>query len=411
MLELMSPWEYTSGVRPELGHGSGFDSPGWNALRRSIPAAGEAFQALRRAAGLSRARRLPPGREHEELDQLAEALTELDERATSGGSGTSRSSSGSSAARSSARRERPSSCSAGLSTAVLPGALGGPQRADRAGAREASAVGHATLRDEATGLLQELIRLDTVNPPGNETQAAELLRDYLGDNGIESELYARVPERMNLVARIPGRGGPRLLLLSHTDTVLADPGRVVASIPWSGELRDGQVWGRGALDMKDQVAANAVAIASLAREGFEPAGDLVFAATADEEFGETPTSGSSGSAESIPDAVRADYASTRAAATGSRSAAASSTSARGREDELSVRPARARPQRPRVDALDRRQRAREGGGSDRAAGRVQAGAATRPGDRRVPRGACRRRARGRRGARARARGSIRSRPS
>ena len=53
MLELMSPWEYTSRVRPELGHGSGFDSPGWNALRRSIPAAGEAFQALRRAEGLS----------------------------------------------------------------------------------------------------------------------------------------------------------------------------------------------------------------------------------------------------------------------------------------------------------------------------------------------------------------------
>src|SRR5439155_259046 len=83
----------------------------------------------------------------------------------------------------------------------------------------------------------------------------------------------RVPERANLVARIPGRGsGPSLLLLSHTDTVLADPVEWTVD-PWSGELRDGHVWGRGALDMKGQVAASAVAIASLAREGFQPAAE------------------------------------------------------------------------------------------------------------------------------------------
>ena len=81
MLELMSPWEYTSGVRPELGHGSGFDSPGWNALRRSIPGAGEAFQAVRRAEGLSMADVYRRAREHEDLAELAETLTELDERA------------------------------------------------------------------------------------------------------------------------------------------------------------------------------------------------------------------------------------------------------------------------------------------------------------------------------------------
>jgi acetylornithine deacetylase/succinyl-diaminopimelate desuccinylase-like protein len=152
-----------------------------------------------------------------------------------------------------------------------------------------------------------LIRLDTVNPPGNETRAAELLREYLGDNGIESELYGRVPERMNLVARIKGRGGPSLLLLSHTDTVLADPAEWSVD-PWSGELRDGHVWGRGALDMKDQVAANAVAIASLKREGFEPAGDLVFAATADEEFGESPPYGLEWLCEAHPESVRTDFA-------------------------------------------------------------------------------------------------------
>jgi len=165
-----------------------------------------------------------------------------------------------------------------------------------------------TLRDEAVELLQALIRLDTVNPPGNETAAAELLRAYLEPHGVECELYARVPERANLVARIRGRGeGPSLLLLSHTDTVLADPAEWSVD-PWSGELRDGCVWGRGALDMKDQVAASAVAIASLAREGFRPAGDLVFAATADEEMGEGVTYGLEWLCAEHPDAVRSDYA-------------------------------------------------------------------------------------------------------
>jgi acetylornithine deacetylase/succinyl-diaminopimelate desuccinylase-like protein len=162
-----------------------------------------------------------------------------------------------------------------------------------------------SLRDEVTDLLQRLIRLDTVNPPGNETAAAELLRDYLAESGVEAELYAKVPERANLVARIPGRGdGPSLLLLSHTDTVLADATEWQLD-PWSGELRDGEVWGRGALDMKGQVAANAVALASLARDGFEPSGDLIFAATADEEVGDD--FGCSWLCREHPEAIRADY--------------------------------------------------------------------------------------------------------
>ena len=164
----------------------------------------------------------------------------------------------------------------------------------------------ATLRDEATELLRELIRLDTVNPPGNETQAAELLRDYLAESGVEGELLAREPGRANVVARIPGTGGgKRLLLLGHTDTVLADPAEWTVD-PWSGELRDGCVWGRGALDMKSQVVANAVAFARLAREGFRPAGDLVFAATADEEVGDADV-GLSWLCREHPDAVHAEY--------------------------------------------------------------------------------------------------------
>lgn len=163
-----------------------------------------------------------------------------------------------------------------------------------------------SLRQEAVDLLRRLIQLDTTNPPGNETQAAELLREYLEDSGVQCELYARVPERANLVARIPGTsGGPRLALLSHTDTVLADPLEWKRG-PWSGDVHEEHVWGRGALDMKGQVAASAVAIASLAREGFQPAGDLVFIAAADEEVG--LGYGLQWLVHEHPEAVRADYA-------------------------------------------------------------------------------------------------------
>ncbi|MGH2996743.1 MAG: M20/M25/M40 family metallo-hydrolase, partial [Gaiellaceae bacterium] len=145
-----------------------------------------------------------------------------------------------------------------------------------------------------------------MNPPGGETAAAEVLRDYLEESGVAVELYAREPERANLVARLPGRGaGPRLALLSHTDTVLADRDEWQVD-PWSGELRDGEVWGRGALDMKGQVAASAVAIASLAREGFRPNGDLIFIAAADEEFGVDV--GLQWLVREHPEAARAEYA-------------------------------------------------------------------------------------------------------
>ena len=163
----------------------------------------------------------------------------------------------------------------------------------------------ATFRDEVTDLLQRLIRVDTTNPPGNETAAAELLRDYLEAAGIKCQLIAKVPERANLVARIPGGDGPSLLFLGHTDVVLADPAEWSVP-PFSGELKDGMVWGRGALDMKSEVAANAVAMASLAREGFKPSGDLIFAATADEEAGFG--FGLEWLCEEHPDAVRCDFA-------------------------------------------------------------------------------------------------------
>lgn len=162
------------------------------------------------------------------------------------------------------------------------------------------------LRAEVTELLSRLIRANTTNPPGNETLAVEVLRDYLESNGITCEIYARSPDRANLVARLPGSGGgPSLLLLGHTDVVGVNANEWSVE-PFSGEVRDGEIWGRGAIDMKSMVAAEAVALASLTREGFEPKGDLVFAAVADEEAG--TGYGLRWLCEAHPEAVRTDYA-------------------------------------------------------------------------------------------------------
>lgn len=144
----------------------------------------------------------------------------------------------------------------------------------------------ATLREETTALLRDLLRIDTSNPPGRETGAALLLKRYLEAAGVECELVAKVPERANLIARIRGRGqGPSLAFLGHTDVVPADA-RDWVHPPFSGHLDDaGYLWGRGALDMKDETAVRAATVAILARAGFEPRGDLIFIAQADEEDG------------------------------------------------------------------------------------------------------------------------------
>ena len=143
------------------------------------------------------------------------------------------------------------------------------------------------LRDETAALLRELLRLDTSNPPGNETPAALLLNEYLQASGVECELVARDPARANLIARIRGTGdGPSLALVGHTDVVPAGDPAAWTHPPFSGTVDgDGYVWGRGAADMKNEVATRAVALASLARAGHRPAGDLLLIAEADEEDG------------------------------------------------------------------------------------------------------------------------------
>jgi acetylornithine deacetylase/succinyl-diaminopimelate desuccinylase-like protein len=143
---------------------------------------------------------------------------------------------------------------------------------------------------EATELLQKLIRFDTVNPPGNERAAQEYLSAYLTDAGFECELLGAEPERPNLVARLRAPAGapdgPTLCYLSHVDTVLANAEEWSGHGPWSGDLADGCIWGRGALDMKSQTAAEIAGAAGLARSGWRPArGELLIVAVVDEETG------------------------------------------------------------------------------------------------------------------------------
>lgn len=144
----------------------------------------------------------------------------------------------------------------------------------------------AVLERRTTEVLQRLIRFNTVNPPGDEEAAQLWLHELLAGAGFDCELVAAVPGRPNLVARLPGRSdGPTLCLLGHVDTVLADA-RDWQVDPWSGELRDGCVWGRGAKDMKSQVAAELAAALVLLDEGWRPeSGELKLVFTSDEEAG------------------------------------------------------------------------------------------------------------------------------
>ena len=147
-------------------------------------------------------------------------------------------------------------------------------------------IDDATLQSEAVRLLRALIRVDTSNPPGRETPAATLLKEYLEGSGVECEIVARDPERANLIARIRGTGeGPSLTFLGHTDVVPADPAGW-SHPPFEGHMdQEGFIWGRGAVDMKNETATRAVAMAVLARSGFKPKGDVSFIAQADEEDG------------------------------------------------------------------------------------------------------------------------------
>ena len=209
-----------------------------------------------------------------------------------------------------------------------------------------------SLRDEAVGLLQAADPPEHGQPAGERDRSRPSSCATTSSPSASSASCTRASPSGPTWSRAFGAAatGPSLLLLSHTDTVLADPAEWRLD-PWSGELRDGEVWGRGALDMKSQVAANAVAIASLAREGFRPTGDLIFAATADEEMGEGVAYGLEWLCEAHPDAVRCDYAVNEGG--GDRVEIGGRVlylCASAEKRSSPVRAARARAQRPWLDA-------------------------------------------------------------
>ena len=159
------------------------------------------------------------------------------------------------------------------------------------------------LETEVLELFTALLRVDTTN--GNETAAALVVQEYLAGSGIASELAGELPDRQSLVARLDGdRPGPTLTMMGHLDVVPADAAEWSVP-PFAGVVKDGYVWGCGATDMKNQVAAEAVALARLRRSGAGFAGTVKFAATADEEDGEF--CGVQWLCAHRPEALRADY--------------------------------------------------------------------------------------------------------
>jgi len=159
------------------------------------------------------------------------------------------------------------------------------------------------LEDEVLELFTALLRIDTTN--GNESEAARVVQAYLAGNGIESELDGEPPDRQSLMARLDGaRPGKTLTMMGHLDVVPADAGEWSVP-PFAGVVKDGYVWGVGATDMKNQVAAEAIALARLKRSGAPFAGTVKYAATADEEDG--AFCGVQWLCEHRPDALRADY--------------------------------------------------------------------------------------------------------
>jgi acetylornithine deacetylase/succinyl-diaminopimelate desuccinylase-like protein len=152
------------------------------------------------------------------------------------------------------------------------------------------AIDWDALHEEAVRLLSEYIALDTSNPPGNESIAARWFADLLTREGIESAFYAPTPERESLIARLPGSdpvlaGQPNaVVLLNHTDVVPVEL-QYWTQPPFAGAVRDGYIWGRGALDMKGLGILEFMAFVLVKRLGLPHRRDLVFFAIADEEAG------------------------------------------------------------------------------------------------------------------------------
>ena len=140
---------------------------------------------------------------------------------------------------------------------------------------------------QAVRLLQDYLRIDTSNPPGNELAAAEFFHRLFDQAGIPNKVYPYAPGRANILARLKGDGSLRpMILLNHTDVVQTDPSTWRVP-PFSGDIVNGEIYGRGAVDMKEEGLIQAMVLIIAAREHLPIQRDLIFLATADEEVGNT----------------------------------------------------------------------------------------------------------------------------
>ena len=163
----------------------------------------------------------------------------------------------------------------------------------------------ARVERETTELLSALIAIDTSNPPGNESAVAAYLNDYFCRHGLRGEIVGEPAERRSFVVALPGsRPGPRLVLMAHEDVVPA-AAEQWAEPPFAGVVKSGYIWGRGAVDVKNLLAAFCVVMRRLADEGADFAGEVVFVAEADEEEG--TLGGARWLCAQRPDLVRCDY--------------------------------------------------------------------------------------------------------
>jgi acetylornithine deacetylase/succinyl-diaminopimelate desuccinylase-like protein len=158
---------------------------------------------------------------------------------------------------------------------------------------------------EVTNLLCDLIRINTTNPPGNEIEAAKYLAGTLEKEGFKCELFESTPGRGSIITRLKGTGEkPSLLLLSHLDVVAANP-KEWSVDPFEGVVKNGFVWGRGALDMKSMTTMEVMVMKLLKRNNVKLEGDVILAATADEEKG--GEAGAGWLVRNHPEKIRADY--------------------------------------------------------------------------------------------------------
>ena len=152
-----------------------------------------------------------------------------------------------------------------------------------ASAQNGNGIDWNRYQDMAVELMQQYLRVNTSNPPGNEIEAARFLKKVFDQHGIENEVFEYKPGRANIIARIKGNGSKRpIILLSHTDVVTAEPAAWEVD-PFSGVIKDGYIWGRGALDMKGESLFHLMTMILLKREGPPLSRDVIFLGTADEE--------------------------------------------------------------------------------------------------------------------------------